>query len=112
MIYVIDIDGTICTNTNGNYKNAIPLHDRIEHINHLYDDGNTIVFFTARGMKTNKGNIDIVHTLWYDFTKEQLESWNVKYHKLILGKPQGDIYVDDKGITDNEFFLKIYEQFK
>ena len=31
--YCIDIDGTICTNTNGNYEKAEPFPDRIEQIN-------------------------------------------------------------------------------
>ena len=37
-------------------------------------------------------------------TTEQLTKWNVKYHDLFLGKPAGDIYVDDKGIRDITFF--------
>ena len=33
MTYVFDIDGTICTNTNGDYLTAKPLQDRIDIIN-------------------------------------------------------------------------------
>ena len=46
--YVFDIDGTICTNTNGEYKLAEPLLDRIIFINKLYEEGNIIKFFTHR----------------------------------------------------------------
>ena len=35
MTYVIDIDGTICSNTNGNYEDAKPIVDRIKLINKL-----------------------------------------------------------------------------
>ena len=112
MKYVIDIDGTICTNTNGQYENAEPLLDRIEHINKLYDEGNTIVYFTARGMNTCNGSIDLAYNTWFEFTEEQLKKWNAKYHNLILGKPSGDLYIDDKGMRANDFFLRIYEQFK
>jgi hypothetical protein len=42
--------------------------------------------------------------MFYDLTVKQLESWGVKYHKLFLGKPAGDSYVDDKGIKDEDFF--------
>ena len=52
MIYCFDIDGTICSNTDGNYEIAEPFKDRIEKINQLYDDGNSILFFTARGSTT------------------------------------------------------------
>jgi capsule biosynthesis phosphatase len=104
MRYVIDIDGTICTNTNGNYEKAIPYKDRIDKVNKLYDEGNTIIYFTARGMKTFNNDISKVNKKWYNFTQKQLSDWNVKFHRLILGKPQSDIYIDDKGVNDNDFF--------
>ena len=56
MTYVIDIDGTICSLTDGNYKEAIPLQSRIDKVNELYDEGNTIVFQTARGMGRSKNS--------------------------------------------------------
>ena len=34
---------------------------------------------------------------FYDFTRMQLFEWGVKFHDLFLGKPAGDIYIDDKG---------------
>ena len=40
--YVFDIDGTICTNTNGNYEEAKPFKERIQFINSLVDEGNKI----------------------------------------------------------------------
>jgi len=112
MKYVIDIDGTICTNTNGEYEKAEPFYDRIDNVNKLYDEGNTIIYFTARGMATYFGNVELAHNKWFEFTEEQLKKWNAKYHNLILGKPSGDFYIDDKGIASNDFFLRIYEQFK
>ena len=56
--YCFDIDGTICNNTWGEYDKAIPNYDRIERVNSLYDDGNHIIYFTARGMGTCNGTID------------------------------------------------------
>ena len=52
MRYCVDIDGTICTLTPDpkTYEDAKPWHDRIETINKLYDEGNHITYFTARGM--------------------------------------------------------------
>jgi|TARA_B100000282_G_C31738739_1_gene495074 rfaE bifunctional protein nucleotidyltransferase chain/domain len=102
--YVVDIDGTICTNTNGDYENAKPLYDRINKINQLYSLGNTIIFQTARGMGRHNNKADLARYDFYNFTKKQLDSWGVKYHQLFLGKPAGDKYIDDKGITDVEFF--------
>lgn len=96
MKYCIDIDGTICSNTWGDYKSAIPYFGRIQQINELYETGNHIILFTARG---SGSGID-----WTDETKAQLKSWNVKYHELIFGKPEADIYVDDRASTDIIFF--------
>jgi|TARA_A100001015_G_scaffold274697_1_gene331301 CMP-N,N'-diacetyllegionaminic acid synthase len=96
MIYVFDIDGTICYSKTNDYKDSKPILTRIEIINSLYDDGNTIIFNTARGQASG---VDYTY-----LTREQLKKWGVKHHKLYMGKPAGDIYIDDKGITDTEFF--------
>lgn len=104
MIYVFDIDGTICNNTFGNYEQAEPFTDRINFINKLHDDGNKIVFFTARGMKTLNGDIGEVYKKYFEFTEMQLKKWKVKYDQLRLGKPSGDLYIDDKGVNDADFF--------
>jgi hypothetical protein len=103
MVYVFDIDGTICTNTNGNYLEAKPYAKRISVINKLYADNNTIVFHTARGMGRGKDP-----NLFLDLTKKQLEEWGVLYHFLQMGKPSGDFYIDDKGIKDEDFFSNQY----
>lgn len=103
--FVFDIDGTICTNTNGEYHNAVPFSKRIIEINWLYESGNKIIFFTARGMGSAKNDIKLASEKWRTFTENQLSDWKVNYHSLFFGKPAGDIYIDDKGITDLQFFL-------
>ena len=101
MTYVFDIDGTICTLTNGNYESATPYEERIDKINKLYDEGHTIIFLTARGMgRSNNTNPN----LFKELTEKQLKKWGAKYHKLLMGKPAGDFYIDDKAIKDEEFF--------
>ena len=104
-IYAFDIDGTICTNTYGEYQKATPFVNRISSVNNLYNSGNIIKLFTARGTTTGKD--------WFQFTKNQLESWEVLYHELILGKPEADFFIDDKACNDkywlweeNNFELK------
>jgi hypothetical protein len=104
MTYVFDIDGTICSLTSGDYKEAEPFEERIEKINELYDAGHTIHFNTARGMGRSNNAVHFVERVFRKITEEQLEQWGVKYHKLFLGKPSGDIYIDDKGAKDVEFF--------
>jgi hypothetical protein len=108
MIYVFDIDGTICTSAlDLDYDNSQPLTERIEKVNQLYDDGHTIIFQTARGMGRSGNSVAYANTAFFKMTEEQLESWGVKYHRLFLGKPAGDIYVDDKGMKDEDFFTDV-----
>jgi len=97
MIYCFDLDGTLCTNTEGSYENATPFIERIGVVNKLYYDGNNIIIDTARGATTG---ID-----WFDLTKKQLEEWGVKYNSLYVGrKLHYDIIIDDKAINDLVFF--------
>jgi hypothetical protein len=97
MIYCFDLDGTLCFTEDGDYEGSSPKCERIDIVNKLYDSGHTIYVETARG---STSGID-----WYDYTVDQLESWGVKYHKLRTGtKFHADIFVDDKGISDFDFF--------
>ena len=62
----------------------------------MYDKGHTIKIFTARYMTRCNGNIKLVKKTGFNQAKKQLKRWNVKYHKLIMGKPSYDLFVDDK----------------
>jgi hypothetical protein len=104
VVYVFDIDGTICINSNSEYEKSVPLQDRIDKINQIFDDGHTVIFQTARGMGRSGNSAAYANKAFYEFTKKQLDSWGVKYHSLFLGKPAGDVYVDDRGVTDENFF--------
>lgn len=104
MRYVFDIDGTICSHTNGNYSEAVPFEDRIEIINELYDMGNVVWFQTARGMGRHGNDQTKAHANFYQLTFDQLTSWGVKFHGLMMGKVAGDVYIDDRGRYDLDFF--------
>lgn len=97
MIIYVDIDETICTKSPDlKYNNAKPLPERIDKINKLYDDGNTIVYWTARGTVTG---ID-----WREVTEKQFKEWGVKFHDLKFGKPAYDLFIDDKNINSERYF--------
>ncbi len=97
-IYCIDIDGTICSAVDADYSKAKPYKDRIKQVNELYDTGNTIVYFTARGYVTGKN--------WEEVTLRQFEDWGVKFHELKFGKPNADVYIDDKSKDFFSWFNK------
>lgn len=89
--FCFDIDGVIAKlSPNNDYNLAEPNREMIQRVNQLYEAGNHIVLFTARGYVTG---ID-----WYDITKAQLERWGVKHHEFYVGKPNADFYVDDKNV--------------
>jgi len=97
MIYYVDIDETICRyESDRNYPDALPIEENIEKINDLYDSGNTIVYWTARGTTTG---LD-----WREVTEKQFSKWGVKYHELKFGKPNYDLFIDDKNIGSERFF--------
>ena len=102
---VVDIDNTICSQTYGDYSKAEPFPERIEIINDLYDKGNKIIYFTARGMGRTDDDQVLAYAHCYEETYNQLVSLGCKFHRLMLGKPYADYYIDDKAITDNEFFM-------
>ena len=104
MTYVFDIDGTICSKTNGDYELASPIKERIDYINKLYNQGNKIIFQTARGMGRSNNSYNHAYSSFYELTLQQLNDWGVKFHELHLGNPAGDFYIDDKGIKDEDFF--------
>lgn len=95
MTYCFDIDGTLCTNTEGAYQEARPLPDAIARVNRLYEAGHTILLYTGRGSGTGMD--------WRTLTQEQLRQWGVRYHKLYFGKPPADVYIDDKATAASEW---------
>lgn len=97
MTFVFDLDDTILFSTyNDNKVYDLKGHNKkvVESINKLYDD-NTIIIHTARH--------------WNDlqFTIKQLKEIGCKYHTLVMGKPTGDYFIDDKALRPEEF-LAIY----
>ena len=104
MTYVFDLDGTLCTLVSGNYVDACPLVENIKRVNDLYNDGHTIIIYTARGMGRSSNNSQFANENFYNLTANQLEKWNIKYHELFLGKPSGDYYIDDKALKAEDFF--------
>lgn len=96
MKYYIDIDNTICYTIDSDYINSIPIFERINKINKLKEENNYIVYWTARG---SKSNID-----YSELTKKQLNEWNVKYDEILFNKPDYDIYIDDKSFNVNTYW--------
>lgn len=93
-VICVDIDGTLTLETEGwgnrVYSQRTPRKKIIELVNELYKEGNTIVLWSSRYPEDEQ------------VTKEWLKKHNVKYTKLLLGKPQYDKFIDDKVINVND----------
>lgn len=95
--FVFDIDGVIAKlEPQLKYEETSANERMVRIINKLYDMGNEIILFTARGYVTG---ID-----WTDTTRKQMEEWGVKYHQLLFGKPNADYYIDDKMLDRNRLY--------
>jgi len=100
-IHVLDIDDTLLYSNYDAEKNKYMLKgadiELVNLVNKLYDNGDTIIIETARH--------------WNHFSKtiEQLKECGIKYHSLVMGRSPADYYVNDKGVTPEEF-LKIYSK--
>ena len=97
--YIVDIDGTICRHESKStpYSRAIPIKERINFFNELYDAGHRIIYLTARGQQSG-----IDHS---NLTKRQLDEWGVKRTELRMGKPSYDYWIDDKAFNVKDFFM-------
>lgn len=106
-IIAVDLDHTLCYPSDGKdsyskYGCAIPIKHMIDYVNRLYDEGHTIVLYTARRMLTHDGNVNDVIADVGDITKNWLSEHNVKYTELIFGKLYFDVIIDDKAVRPEE----------
>jgi uncharacterized HAD superfamily protein len=101
MRYIIDIDGVISRKLKWSREDSYlrpekmfmairPDKKVIAKINALYRAGHRIVLHTSR--------------LWHDYevTKAWLSKHEVLYSELIMAKPLGDFYIDDKNMSVGE----------
>lgn len=105
-VIAFDLDDVICFRPKEyenlgpeKYSYCQPYIETIEIINSLYEDGHKIIIYTARGMHQFDGNVIEIYNKLYNKTNDQLKSWGLKYHKLVMGKIYYDLLIDDKAIN-------------
>lgn len=103
---VVDYDDTIAITFNRDWQNAKPNQPLIDKLNALYDQGWTIHIVTARGQLSCAGDHEAADQKY----RHQIEKWlsdhSVKYHTLSFKKKLAAYYIDDKGITPEQFVEK------
>jgi hypothetical protein len=102
MTICFDIDGVLCDQVEGNYKDAQPRQAMIDLLNRLYCDGYRIILHTSRFMGRAKNDPAEAERTGREFTEQQLAGWGVRYHELWMGKPRYDYVIDDRSVFYND----------
>ena len=103
---VIDLDGTLTIDSPRAYSQKVPNLDVISRLREYRQDGYTISIFTARNMRTYKGDIDKINTYTLPVILEWLKLHDIPFDEVIIGKPwcgEDGFYVDDKSLRPSEF---------
>jgi capsule biosynthesis phosphatase len=97
---VVDLDGVICSikRPDESYADVAPLPGAAERIRELRAAGHEIVIVTARHMRTTGANIGAVMKRVGKTTLDWLEKHGIEYDELHFGKPNADVYIDDRAI--------------
>tara|TARA_B100001093_G_scaffold429545_1_gene424844 strand:- start:935 stop:1237 length:303 start_codon:yes stop_codon:yes gene_type:complete len=87
MKVIIDLDGTICSEEKQFSRALAKIKDGAkESLEILRDKGYKIIIYSARTWAE------------YEMTENWLKANEVPYDQIILGKPQGDYWIDDRAI--------------
>ena len=110
-----DLDNTLCTGKP--YEKATPFPEIKELLIKLKEDGHTVIIQTARGMATASSNPGACVKAIGKLTLEQLDEWGFVYDEIYFGKPNADVFVDDKAYHASKIknlftFVNQSEEFK
>lgn len=83
----------------GDYSSVKPITKNINFIRLLKELGHTIIIYTARRMKTHKGNVGGTMADIGKVTFSTLDNFNIPYDEIYFGKPYADFYIDDLSIN-------------
>lgn len=97
--FCFDVDNTLFSFSGGNYKDIKPISKNIELLRKLFNDGHTVILYTARGNLTFSNNIGLINTNVLPVLFETLKKYDIPYHEIYLGKPHADFYIDDLAVN-------------
>lgn len=99
-----DLDNTILKYRlpNESYADCKPINENLELLKKLYSEGHIIIIHTARGMATSFQNEGASLRRVGKDTFDILEKYKIPFHEIFFGKPNADIYIDDKAYNPFE----------
>jgi len=110
---VIDLDGTLTRADTSDYANVSPNDAIVEQLRAYKANGFEVVIYTARNMRTHKGNIGKITARTVPVILEWLAKYDIPYDEIIVGKPwcgKEGFYVDDRAVRPSEFTSMSYDE--
>lgn len=105
---VVDVDGTLCPikGAGESYADMIPEPRMLAKIRALHAEGWHIIIQSARGMRSNDGNVGKIGKNVAPTMLDWLVKHDIPFDELHLAKPwpgrQG-VYIDDRAVRPREF---------
>jgi len=91
MVICLDIDGILCRETEGfSYAEALVIPDSVVKVKEFTRRGFSIIYYTSRPEMDR-----LVTANW-------LQKNGYPNAPLFMGKPQADVYIDDRAISSLE----------
>jgi capsule biosynthesis phosphatase len=96
-----DLDNTLVSypKIKDDYTSVEPIHHNIKFLKYLKSFGHTIIIYTARRMKTHKGNIGKCLCDIGKITFDTLTKFDIPFDEIYFGKPYADVYIDDLALN-------------
>ena len=110
---IIDLDDTLCTTVEGDYRNSTPVPDVVERLRWYHSQGFEIAINTSRNMRTYAGSVGKINANTLPLIIDWLARHDVPYDEIYVGKPwcgHDGFYVDDRAVRPDEFATMDYEQ--
>lgn len=95
-----DLDNTLVTypRVKDDYTSVEPIQKNINYLKYLKRQGNTIIIYTARRMRTHGGNVGTIVADIGTITLNTLKDFEIPYDEIYFGKPYADFYIDDLAV--------------
>lgn len=110
---VFDIDKTLTLGDHKDYNLVSPNLQIINKLKEYKSVGFNIILYTARNMRSYKGNIGKITAKTLPEIFKWLEKHEVPFDEIYLGKPwcgNDGFYIDDKSIRPDEFLNYSYKE--
>jgi capsule biosynthesis phosphatase len=100
MRIAVDLDGTICPTkrSHESYADLKPLPGARKRLHELRASGHYVIILTARNMATCESNLGKVMKNIGKITLDWLERYRIEYDEIYFGKPNAEVYIDDRAI--------------